>query len=329
MKILIEGARERYRRFLPDFVPLDRLALTFCPRGSTNEERLRLCPDAEIILADAISAVDGTLIRQMPCLKMIHSEGVAFHGVDIQAAREQGVFVCNNQGCNAGAVAEQTILLMLSLLRRGVPGDRAVREGRQIQMKEEAMLSGITELGDCSIGLVGFGNIAQATAKRLAPFGCNVFYHSAHRKAAQAEQACHAAYLPLNELLAACDLVSLHAAVTPETSGMVNQAFLSQMKPGAYLINTARGELVDNAAVREALLSGHLAGAGFDTLAPEPVPADHPLVSLPEGVRERVVFSPHLGGITTGSFRRAHRHMWENVVHILNGERPDNIVNGL
>lgn len=106
-----------------------------------------LCPDAEVFLVDAISTVDGDLIRRMPKLKMIHSEGVAFNGIDIQAARERGVFVCNNQGCNAGAVAEQAIFLMLSLLRRGIPGDRAVREGRQIQMKEQAMVEGITELG--------------------------------------------------------------------------------------------------------------------------------------------------------------------------------------
>lgn len=97
MNILIEGAPERYQAYLPEFVPLDRLSLTFCPLGSTNEERLALCPDAEVFLVDAISTVDGDLIRRMPKLKMIHSEGVAFNGIDIQAARERGVFVCNNQ----------------------------------------------------------------------------------------------------------------------------------------------------------------------------------------------------------------------------------------
>ena len=144
MNILIEGAPERYQVYLPEFVPLDRLSLTFCPLGSTNRERLALCPDAEVFLADAVSTVDGDLIRRMPKLKMIHSEGVAFNGIDLSAARERGVFVCNNQGCNAGAVAEQAIFLMLSLLRRGIPGDRAVREGRQIQMKEQAMVEGRT-----------------------------------------------------------------------------------------------------------------------------------------------------------------------------------------
>lgn len=329
MNILIEGAPERYQVYLPEFVPLDRLSLTFCPLGSTNRERLALCPDAEVFLADAVSTVDGDLIRRMPKLKMIHSEGVAFNGIDLSAARERGVFVCNNQGCNAGAVAEQAIFLMLSLLRRGIPGDRAVREGRQIQMKEQAMVEGMRELGDCKIGLIGFGNIARATAQRLAPFGCELFYSSAHRKDTAVEEACHVTWLSLDELLSICDIVSLHAAVTPQTCGMVDEVFLSKMREGAYLVNTARGELIDHFAVREALLSGRLAGAGFDTLSPEPVPADHPLVQLPPEVEDRVVFSPHLGGITASSFCRAHRHMWENVVRILNGVRPDSIVNGL
>ena len=110
---------------------------------------------------------------------------------------------------------------------------------------------------------------------------------------------------------------------------MVDEAFLARMKPTAYLIDTARGELLDDAAVRRALVEERLAGAGLDTLAPEPVPADHPLVDLPEAVRDRVVFSPHLGGITESSFRRAHLHMWRNAERVAQGLRPDDIVNGM
>ena len=136
-------------------------------------------------------------------------------------------------------------------------------------------------------------------------------------------------YLPLEELAETCDIVSLHCAVTDETWHMADDAFLARMKPTAILINTARGDLVDNAALRRALTEGRIAGAGLDTLAPEPVPADHPLVDLPPEVREKVVLAPHLGGITEASFRRAHAHMWRNAERIAAGERPDNIVNGL
>ena len=110
---------------------------------------------------------------------------------------------------------------------------------------------------------------------------------------------------------------------------MVDAALLSHVRPGAILVNTARGDLMDNGAVREALVSGRLGGAAFDTLAPEPTPADHPLVDLPPEVRDRVIYSPHLGGNTGGSFRRAHTNMWNNARLVATGERPNFVVNGL
>jgi phosphoglycerate dehydrogenase-like enzyme len=110
---------------------------------------------------------------------------------------------------------------------------------------------------------------------------------------------------------------------------MVDDAFLAAMRPGSFLINTARGELVDNDALVRALVSGHLGGAGLDTVAPEPVTTDNPLLNLPAEVGARVLFSPHVGGITTGSMRRGQAHMWDNVARVERGERPTEIVNGL
>ena len=136
-------------------------------------------------------------------------------------------------------------------------------------------------------------------------------------------------YLSLEELAARCDILSLHCAVNDQTRGMVDGALLSKMKPGAILVNTARGDLVDNLALRRALLDGRIGGAALDTIDPEPTPAGHPLVDLPEGIRDRVVYSPHLGGITGGSFRRAHANMWNNVRLILAQQRPNFVVNGL
>jgi len=329
MKVLIVGSRDRYAKFLPEKIRTGNFELIFAPRGSTNEQLLALAPDAEVLLADAISPVDRALISAMSNLKMIHSEGVAYNAIDTQAARERGIFVCNNRGCNAGAVAEQTVMLMLMLLRRGVPGDRAVRAGRQIRYKEQAMVDGITELGDCTVGLIGLGDIAQATARLLRAFGCNVYYYAPHRRAPSAEMAMSVSYLPLEKLVSQCDIISLHCPVSDETRHMVNEQFLARMKPTAYLINTGRGDLVDNDALRSALVDGCIAGAGLDTIHPEPTPADHPLVDLPEQVRERVVYSPHLGGITTGSFQRAHQNMWNSVLALAEGKRPNNIVNDL
>ena len=110
---------------------------------------------------------------------------------------------------------------------------------------------------------------------------------------------------------------------------MVNETFLKRMKPTAYLVNTARGDLVDNLALRQALIDGTIAGAALDTVAPEPVPPDHPLLTMPTPACDRLVLAPHLGGITEASFQRAHLHMWRNAERVADGHKPDNIVNGL
>ena len=191
------------------------------------------------------------------------------------------------------------------------------------------MVSGITDLADCKVGLIGFGDIGMATAKRLAAFECELFYYSRHRKAAAIEAEYGITYLPLEKLAATCDIISLHAAVTPETERMIDAGFLARMKKESYLINTARGDLVDNAALRAALIHGTIAGAGLDTICPEPTTADHPLIDLPREVQHKVIYSPHLGGITTGSFRRMHRNMWENALRVSRGERPNHVVNHL
>lgn len=328
MKILILGDQARYEKYMPVLPFIRQQELVFLDKSSSLDAVLAAAPGAAILFVDAITAVPSEWIQALPQLKMIHSEGVAYDKIDLAAARERGIYVCNNKGCNAGAVAEQAIMLMLMLLRHGRTGDLAVREGRQMEVKERYMQNGIRELSACRVGLVGFGDIAKATAERLAPFGCEMVYYSKHRRDRE-EERYGVTYLSLEELTASCDIVSLHCAVNDETRGMVDQTFLTRMRRDAYLINTARGDLVDNEALRQALLDGHLAGVGLDTLAPEPVAADHPLVTLPAPVCDRVVFSPHLGGITEASFRRAHLHMWRNAERVVDGHKPDDIVNGV
>ncbi len=329
MKVLIFGSYSRYQAYLPDFVASLPLEAVYCPIDQPLHQAAADNPDAEILFADAITPVDQPLMELLPRLKLIHSEGVAYNRIDLEAARQRGIFVCNNKGCNAASVAEHTVMLMLMALRHGVSGHRAVLEGRQMAMKEAVMASDSPELGLQTVGLVGFGDIAQAVARRLAPFGCPLYYYAPHRRPPEVEADFGVTYLPLEELAARCDILSLHCAVTDQTRGMVNSGLLSRMKPTALLVNTARGELLDNEAVRRALVGGKLGGIAMDTLAPEPTPADHPLVDLPPQVRDRAIYSPHLGGITGGSFRRTHANMWNSARLVLEGKRPNFVVNGL
>lgn len=330
LTIAILGDEMAYRRLVPGNPRLDSERCAFLGRDASVEEVLAAVPDAEVILADVVAPVPAALIEGLPHLRLINSEGVGFDRIDCAAAAARGVFVCNNQGMNAGAVAEQTVLLMLGLLRSAVANDAAVRAGRQMEAKMAGMRRGITDLADCTVGLVGLGCIGQAVAARLRAFGTRVVYGGGRgRKDAALEAELGVAYLPLDDLLASCDFVSLHCAVVPETTNMVDATFLAKMRPDAYLVNTARGELVDNEALAAALRAGRLAGAGLDTVAPEPVTADNPLVNLPAEAAGRVLFSPHVGGITTGSLRRGQLHMWENVGRIKRGERPTCVVNGI
>ena len=279
---------------------------------------------ADVIVSDPMTAIPGSLLRRMDNLKLVQSQGVGYNLIDLAAAAERGVFVANSAGANAAAVAEQALLLMLALLRNLKEFDEMVFAARQMEAKTRCFKDGITELGECHVGIVGMGAIGRELCKRLLAFGARVSYYDVYQA-----QNCGAQYLPLDEIYASCDIISLHLPALPETVGMINDETLAKMRPGALLINTARGELVDQEAVARAIVDGRLGGAGFDTLSPEPVTADNPLLQLEGEHRYKVVLSPHIGGITSGSFHRYYDVIWENVRKIAAGERPRNIVNGI
>ncbi len=321
-----EGNMETYSAPDSFLYELERVDM---PKGLPVSEYLAKAGDADFIVADAIASVPGELIRGMDKLKLIHSEGVAFNCFDIEAARERKVYVCNSQGMNASAVAEQTILLMSGMLKNVIQNDLAVRTGAQIQVKEGYMKRGdLKELADCRIGLVGFGDIARAVARLLAAYGVEtIYYNKRNRLTAEEEASYHVQYLPLEELLKNSDIVSLHLPVNASTKGMANARFFSLMKDGSYFVNTSRGELVDDSALIDALKTGKLAMAGLDTLDNEPVKKDHPLLLLPEELSQKLILSPHIGGITASSFRRSYAMIWEDIKAAAEGRVPKRIVN--
>lgn len=330
MKVLVLSHEGRYDRFADKNHPAFRGAeLVFCDRNAPEETWLEAAGDAEAMFVLPVTWIRESLIDRMPNLKMIHSEGVGFDRIDLEAARRRGIYVCNNAGCNAGPVAEQAVMLMTMLLHRTLWGDRMVRTGRQGEAVRELEGDVPSDLSDSTVGLVGFGAIAQETAKRLRSSGSRVYYYARHRKAPEVEAQFGVEYLPLEELAARCDIVSLHLPATAESRHMVDREFLARMKPGAFLVNTARGAIIDDEALCEAIRSGHLAGAAVDCYDPEPVPADHPLVRLAAECPDQLVLCPHQAGITTSSFRNVYRMLFEDLGKLMAGERPNNIVNGL
>jgi len=281
--------------------------------------------DAEVLVVDAITPVTAELIAAMPNLKIIHSQGVAFNRIDCEAAAARGIYVCNNAGVNATAVAEHTVMLMLDLLRRFAASQAAVYAGGQMGFKSGCFADALPELMGLHVGFIGLGAIGMETARRLQAFGCELCYNDRF----PIENDLGLQLCSREEVLQNCDIVSLHVPVTPETTHMINEETLALMRPGAILINTARGELVDQEAIARALISGRLGGYGTDTLSPEPVPADLPLLHLPEEVRARLAVTPHVAGLTAGSFRRTYRNIWSNLAALQDGQRPRFIVNGV
>ena len=324
MKVLHIGKRGVMQRYSEPDSLLYRMETVDFYMGQPVEVYLEAAADADFIVADAIAPVPGELIRAMPNLKLIHSEGVAYNRIDLEAAREQGVYVCNCRGMNASAVAEQAVLLMSGMIKNILGNDRAVREGRQIQVKEGYMQRGdLMELADCRIGLVGFGDIAKATAKLLNAYGVRELLCCRRTPLSPEEEASfQVRYLPMEELLAASDIVSLHLPVTDETRHIADTGFFAGMKDGSFFVNTSRGELVDDSALVQALAGGKLQMAALDTLDLEPVQPDHPLLNIPGDLSGRILFSPHIAGITASSFRRGYACIWEDIEAVMRGEKP-------
>lgn len=327
MKILVIGKEERTKKYT-DPQRYAAHEFSYVPLGASPEEILKKGQSAEIIFADAIAKLPAEVIDRLPELKLIHSEGVGYNGIDVQAAASRRIFVCSCRGMNASAVAEQTLLLMLGLLRDVCNGDRFVREGKQIQVKEEYMRTGsLKELGDCTVGLVGFGDIGRAVAGMLKGFGTKILYFTPSGKSGELEKKYGAVYQELDELLAISDIVSLHLPLTAETESMAGKEFFAKMKRGAYLVNTSRGEIVDSEALLDAVRAGHLAGAGLDTIAGEPVTGENRILQAERKVEEKIIYSCHIGGITGAAFRRGYEMMWANTEKVAAGQIPDCVVN--
>lgn len=327
MKILIRISPERVKEFYDlSALPQDWTLIWAGLERDTNK-LLAMARDAEAIFVDVTEPVPADLITRMPNLKIIHSEGVGFDQIDLEAATRRGIYVCNNKGGNAKAVAEHTVMLMLALLRRTVEGDMVVRTGRQLEAKTCWMQGGLRELGGMRVGLVGMGDIGRATAKALLGFDARICYYNRTRLRPQEEKDLSLTYLPMEELLKQCDIISLHIAANPQTRNFMNWEKFSLMKKGSMLINTARGEIVNQPDLIKALEQGLIAAAGLDCFTPEPVLLDNEMLNLPAKLEYKLTYSPHIAGVTPESMKRMHKMSWENIMAVAKGRVPLNVVN--
>jgi D-3-phosphoglycerate dehydrogenase len=267
-----------------------------------------LLPGMDGLIA-GLDEIDREAIEAGKDLKVIARYGVGVDNVDLAAAKQRGITVTNTPGANAASVAELTVGLILSLARHIPKAVWATRSG------EWPRLAGISLEGKV-IGLLGLGAIGKQVARRLAGFDCRLVACDPYADQAFTRKT-GIDLVERDQVIAEADFLSLHLPLLPETRQMVNQAFLERMKPSAYLINTSRGELIDEPALIEALQTGHLRGAALDVFPEEPPPADHPLLKMPQ-----VLVTPHSASHTDGAMDNMGRMALHDCLAVLGGEKP-------
>ncbi len=271
------------------------------------------------IIAEADYAISGqvgvsrAVLSAARRLKLLHKWGVGVDNIDIEAAREFGIKVARTTGSNATPVAEFALGLMLAALRYIPYGHAELRNG---VWRPGGQLPGSTYLlSGKTVGLIGFGAIGQTVARLLRGFGCTVLYNKRHPLPAAEEAALGARHAPVAELLAQSDVVSLHCPLTPATANLIDSAALATMKRSAVLVNVARGGVVDEAALADALRRRVIGAAAMDVFSIEPLPADSELIGL-----DNIIITPHLAAIAADIFAPTVRRMFANMQHVARGE---------
>ncbi|MGX1135273.1 phosphoglycerate dehydrogenase-like enzyme [Streptomyces glaucescens] len=275
------------------------------------------------VVVTALAPVTARHIAAAPELKLVQCASHGYDYVDVAAARQRGVTVCTigSSGAEAQNVAEQTFALLLALAKRLIPAHNALVEADWALPR---LQSGLTELSGKTLGIVGLGQIGQQVARRAAAFDMNVVYAGRRRAAPETEARLGGARrLPLEELLRTSDYVTLHAPLTDGTRHLLNADRLALLKPTAFVVNTARGALIDQDALADALERGALAGAGLDVFDPEPPTPALRLLKSPN-----VVLSPHVGGVTRETVVRIALAAVGNATAFLTGAQPRDVVNG-
>ena len=308
-------------RTLPGAAPLERLRastrldLWEHERPPGTDDLARRAADCEGLLTMLTEQVDGALLDRCPGVRVVANMAVGYDNIDVAAATERGVLVTNTPGVLTETTADLAFALLLAAARRLSEGERAVADGSWGPWQPTWLLG--QQVHDATIGIVGPGRIGAAVARRAAGFGMRVLYHG--RRAAHDFAGDQASF---EQLLARSDFVSVHVPLSIETERMFDAAAFAQMQSHAIFVNTARGGVVDQEALRAALLDGQIAAAALDVTTPEPLPPDDPLLDAPN-----LLVAPHLGSATQQTRERMASLAIDGLLAGLAGERPEHLVN--
>jgi D-3-phosphoglycerate dehydrogenase len=295
---------------------LEGIASLVALRTKTPEEFLPAAQDCDALLNTYAGPITAAVMARMPRCRIIARYGIGVDTIDLEAATAAGIIVTNNPTYCIEEVAEHTMALLLACARKVAVYDRVVRQGRWELPPGKPMF----RLAGRTLGLVGFGNIARAVAGRAAAFGMRVLYHDPFVAAGQFPAPGEKAELA--EVLRESDFVSVHPPLQPETRGLMSDEAFARMKPTAFLVNCARGPIVDTAALVRALDAGRIAGCALDTTDPEPLPDPHPLRG-----RDNVLVTPHAAWYSEQALVGLQAGAPAEVRRVLTGQWPVNVVN--
>lgn len=292
----------------------DWLDVRFCAEDDDATFHREL-PETEV-LWHVLRPLSGDDLHRALRLRLVHKMGAGVNTIDVDTAARLGIVVANMPGANAASVAEGTVLLMLAALRRLVELDAATRAGDGWP-SDHTLGETVRDIGGSTVGLIGYGNVAQRVEKIVMAMGtapADILHTTTSDTG-------HPRWRNLPELLAVCDIVSLHLPLNEDTRGLLDRSALASMKRGSVVVNTARGPIIDEPALVDALRSGHLAAAGLDVFSTEPVATDNPLLAL-----RNVVLTPHVSWYTVDTMRRYLTAAVENCRRIRDGEPLQNVV---
>lgn len=296
----------------------------------SHDAIIEACRGADCLLLPAVvPPLPENVLKELTDIKLIQCPGAGFDHIDIAAASRLGIPVANAPGQNLASVAEFTIGLIIALQRQIVVSDYEIKSGNYQIFRDQLLQKGIPEIGGSRIGLIGMGAIGYQTAKLLRILNATVSYSSRNRKSPEVENELQIEYQSLEELLASSDVVSIHVPLNEKTRGLIGRRELGLMKPGSLIVNTARGEIINQTDLAEFLENNHLGGAAIDTLYPEPPNADHPLLNLSLNASKRLLLTPHVAGVTVEAFRRMMSTAFENMGRAMKGKSINFVVNSI
>ena len=286
------------------------------PSPEELDQLLKNVDGALTLLTDTI---DGPLLDKHPSLRVVSNFAVGYDNVDVDAATERGVAVCNTPGVLTETTAEMTFALLMATARRVVEGVDYVRADKWKTWGPLLLLG--QDVYGATLGIVGFGRIGREVARMATGFNMKILAHD-RSPDSKDTTGINVTFVDLDTLLTESDFVSLHVALTPETDRLIGERELGLMKKTAVLVNAARGPVVDTNALVHALREGEIFAAGLDVTDPEPLPADHPLVTLPN-----CTVVPHIASATVGTRDNMATLAARNLIAVLNGDKPDHIIN--